>query len=56
MLVVEYVGRDTMPTGHTWMLVERGGAVTARVVDGAAERVARAVYSRASSDPAASSA
>lgn len=45
MLVVQYVERDQMPKGHWWMLSERDGVTTASVVDGAAEKVARAVYS-----------
>lgn len=45
MLIVEYVDRAAMPVGHWWMLSERDGVTTATVVDGAAERVARAVYS-----------
>lgn len=53
MLTVEYVSRDKMPDGHTWALVERSGQTTAYVVSSVAERIARAVYSRASSSPAA---
>lgn len=55
-LVVEHVGRDRMPDGHTWALVERAGVTTAYVVSSLAERLARAAYSRASKSPAAPSA
>lgn len=54
MLAVEYVDRARL-RGHYWALVERSGVTTALVVDGAAERVARAVYSSSrSADTAAS--
>lgn len=55
-LVVEYVGRDRMPDGHTWALVERAGVTTAYVVSSLAERLARAAYSRASTAAASESA
>lgn len=45
MLVVEYVQKHALPDGHWWMLVERDGVTTAQVVDGAAEKVVRVIYS-----------
>lgn len=45
MLEVRYVGSVGLPKGHQWMLVERDGVTVAHVLDGAAEKVARAVYS-----------
>jgi hypothetical protein len=46
-LIVVKTDRAAMPDGHTWLLVERDGATTAYVVDGAAERVARLVHAQA---------
>lgn len=56
MLTIEYVGQASLPEGHYWMLVERGSTVTALVIDGAAERVARAVYSNSRNRPSDSNA
>lgn len=53
---VRYVERARMPEGHTWAIVERGDSVTLYVVDGVAERVARAIYSRARYEPTEASA
>lgn len=56
MLEVKYVRRAELPSDHCWALVERGGTTTALVVDGAAEKVARAVYSNSRNRPSDSNA
>lgn len=56
MLLVARVDKADLPQGHSWALIERDGVTTAYVVDGAAEKVARAVYSNANRSPAAESA
>ena len=41
---MQYVKNAALPEGHRWAIVERGEEVTAYVIDGAAEKVARAVW------------
>lgn len=56
MLEVEYVEKSALPRGHAWMLIEEGSVVRAVVIDGAAERVVRAVYSNSRNCPSESNA
>lgn len=54
---IRRVGREELPEGHTWAIVERAGSVTVLAIDSFAERVACAVYSssnRAANLPSAS--
>ena len=51
MFAVQYVTESALPVGHAWMIVQRGGTTTALVIDRAAERVARAVYSNSRKSP-----